>query len=368
MGRVYPRQLPWYLPVGALVLTAIGSAFILSAHSAGLALRHLAFAGVGCVAFLALAALDYRHLTSVALLLYGGGLVLLAGLPLFGMVVNSARRWYDLGFISVQPSEPMKYLLVIALADYFRNRRRPRHVRDVIVPLAFTGIPMAMIAVQPDVGTALLLAPTFFVMAFLAGVPVRRLVLVAALGCAVAVAGWFAPFGLKPYQKERIVAFVRPELVRDSRAAAHGEQVIRAIRAGGLWGEGWGQGVLNRRRLLSERHTDFIFAVIAEEWGYVRTAGVVCIYLTLIGALGYITVRTRDRFGRLIAGGVLCVFGVQSLLNMAIAVRLAPITGMTLPLVSYGGSSMVSTFAGLGLAASVRMRRNIIWTDEAGDG
>jgi rod shape determining protein RodA len=369
--------MPWHIALLALVLTGIGAAFILSARATAevpeqLAIKHLEFAAIGCVAFAALALLDYRHLGTAAVLLYAAGLLALAGLafsaltgkPWFGVERNFARRWYDLKFFLLQPSEPMKLVLVVALASYFQLRKGLDRIRDLAVPLALTALPMVLIAAQPDFGTALMLLPTFFVIAFLAGVRLRILALLAVLGCTLAGAAWLSPWPLKDYQRNRVIAFVQPDRVAGTNAAEHTEQVLRAIRAGGLHGEGWGQGVLNQRGMLSERHTDFIFAVIAEEWGFYRTAVVAALYLVLIGALGHATLRTRDPFGRLLAGGVMSVFAVQSLLNMAIAVRLAPITGLTLPLVSYGGSSLVTTFAGLGLVASVRMRRSILWTDE----
>jgi rod shape determining protein RodA len=285
-------------------------------------------------------------------------------LPLLGKTVNNARRWYDLGPVSVQPSEGMKFIAVIVLAQYFRRARRTKRLLDLVPALALIGLPMLFIATQPDVGTALMFLPVFFAMAFISGVPKRNLTLLLVAGCAVALVGWFTPGVLKDYQKERVLAFVAPEQVAGTNAAAHSEQAVRAIRAGGMHGEGWGRGVLNQRGLLSERHTDFIFVVIAEEWGFYRTAGVVLLYLTLIAVLALLTMLTRDRFGRLLAAGVTAMLAFQGLVNMAIAVRLAPITGLTLPFISYGGSSLVSAYAALGLVASVFMRPSKTYPEE----
>jgi len=364
VGRVYPRRMPWHLLVGALALTCIGAAFIWSAQSAAMAKKHLVLAAGGCVVLFGLALLDYRHLSALVVPLYAVGIAALAALPFLGKEVHSAKRWYDLGFFMLQPSEPMKLLLVVALADCFQLKREPRRLRSLVAPLVLTGVPMALIAMQPDVGTALMLLPTFFVVAFLAGVPVRNLLLLVAAGCSLAAAAWVTPGVLRDYQRKRILAFVRPDLAQGTYAAAHADQAIRAVRAGGLKGEGWGRGVLNRRRMLSERHTDFIFAVIAEEWGFYRTAGVVALYMAVCVALGLIAAGAEDVLGRLLAGGVLAMFSVQGLMNMAIALRLAPITGLTLPLVSKGGSSLVTTLAAFGVAASVRMHRSVLWADE----
>ncbi len=358
-GRVFPKRMPWHVLALALALTCIGAAFIRSAHSAAYAYRHLVFAGIGCAAFVGLSFLDYRHLRGIALLLYGAGMLALAGLPLFGVVVNNARRWYDLGLFHAQPSEPMKYLLVIALADYFRLRPRRDRLRDMLAPLALTVVPMLLIAIEPDFGTALIFAPVVFGMAFLGGVKVRNLAILAAGGCLLLAAVWLTPGALRDYQRERVMSFVDPGRNPDTSAAYNARQATIAISAGGLRGQGWGQGVLNRLGRVPERHTDFIFPVIAEEWGFVRTAGVIFLYLLLVFLLARLARATREPFGRLLIGGVMIVFAVQSLLHMAISLRLAPITGLTLPLISYGGSSLVSTYAGLGLAASVRMHRSV---------
>jgi rod shape determining protein RodA len=172
-------------------------------------------------------------------------------------------------------------------------------------------------------------------------------------------AAWCTPGVLKDYQKSRLITFIDPASNPESPAAYNAEQATLAISAGGLAGEGWGQGVLTRLGRIPEQYADFIFAVIAEEWGFVRTAPLVCFYLLLAVLLAGVARATADPFGRLLVGGVLAVFALQSFLHMAISLRMAPITGLTLPLLSYGGSSLVSTFAGFGLVASVRMHRSV---------
>jgi len=358
-GRAFLRDMPWHLLLGAAVLSVIGAAFIRSSHSALFAEKHLLFAAIGCTVFLAVAFLDYRHLASVAPLLYGAGLAALAALFVLGVTINYARSWFNVGFFTVQPSEPMKYVLVVVLADYFRLRRRLDRLRDLLPPLVLTGVPVGLIMLEPDFGTALVVLPIFFVMAFLAGVPVRNLVTVVLIGCALFAAAWCTPGLLKGYQKSRLISFIDPAGNPNSPAAYNAEQATTAVSSGGLAGQGWGQGVLTRLGRIPEQYADFIFAVIAEEWGFVRTAPMVCLYLVLVVLLAGIARATADPFGRLLVGGVLAVFALQSFLHIAISLRLAPITGLTLPLVSYGGSSLVSTFAGFGLVASVRMHRTV---------
>jgi len=363
-GRVFVKGMPWHLLLGGIALTGVGAAFIRSSHSAELAQKHLLFAGAGCGVFLAVSCFDYRHLASAALPLYATGLVALAVLLVLGVTVNYARRWFDLGFFYVQPSEPMKYILVVALADYFRLRGDRRRFKDLLVPLAMTAMPMLLIALEPDFGTALMLLPLFFAMAFLAGVPVRNLTAVALAGSVLLLGAWLTPGVLENYQRARIIAFIDPASNPESPAAYNAEQATMAISAGGLRGQGWGQGVLTRLGRIPEQYADFIFPVIAEEWGFLRTAALVCLYLLMVAFLAQSARGTREPFGRLLAGGVMTVFAVQGLLHMAVALRMAPITGLTLPLVSYGGSSLVSTFASFGLVASVRMHRSVEFAED----
>jgi len=177
---------------------------------------------------------------------------------------------------------------------------------------------------------------------------VRNLALLVFGGLALAVCAWITPGALKDYQKERLISFIDPERNPNSSASYNARQATLAVTGGGPTGQGWGQGMLNRLRRVPERHTDFIFPVVAEEWGFFRSAAVILLYLLLF-------VTTDELFGRLVAGGVFTIFAFQSLLHVAISLRLAPITGLTLPLISYGGSSLVSTLGGLGLMASVAM-------------
>jgi rod shape determining protein RodA len=247
----------------------------------------------------------------------------------------------------------MKYVLVIALAHYFSFRDRLDRFRDALPALALTGLPMLLIMKEPDFGTSLVLVPVFGIMAFLAGIRVRHLAVIALAGCLLMAFAWFTPGILHDYQRGRVIAFIDPSSDPDSVAAYNAEQATMAIRSGGLRGQGWGRGVLNRLGRVPERYADFIFPVIAEEWGFWRTALLMAGYWVFACMIALVALNARDPMGRLLASGVLTLFVIQSLLHMAISLRLAPITGLTLPLVSYGGSSLMSTFAGLGLVASV---------------
>lgn len=357
------RKLPWVLLCSAVLLALLGALFITSAESFAFARKHLVFLAIAVVIFFCAALVDYRHLAAFSVWLYAGGLGALALLPFLGITINNARRWYSLGPINVQPSEPMKYVMVLALATYFTYRERLDRLRDLAVPLILTLVPMFFIVRQPDLGTSLLFLPAFFGIAFLARVPLRNLAILAVAGASLFTAAWFTPGALKDYQKQRLISFIDPEAAPHSAASYNARQATLAITGGGLTGQGWGSGLLNQLERIPERHTDFIFPVVAEEWGFVRTVPVMVFYLLVMLLIAREAWSTPDRFGRLVAGGVLMVFGVQTLLHMAISLRLAPITGLTLPLMSYGGSSLVSTFAGFGLVASVAMRKTLIFPD-----
>lgn len=364
VGQIEIRRMPWALIVVSVALTFIGALFITSAHSYGLGIKHLVFTGIGLVAFLFMSLFDYRHFAGSSLHLYVLGVASLAALPFFGVTVNNARRWYDLGVVHVQPSEPVKLVLVMALAEYFAYRRESHGLRSIIPPLILTLVPMLLIARQPDFGTAMMLTPVFIVMAFVGKVRLRTLAILTAAGVVFLAAIWFAPGVLKPYQRSRLKSFINPEANPHSSASYNARQATLAISSGGLHGQGWARGRLNRLGRIPERHTDFIFPVIAEEWGFWKSSLVICLYLVIMALLARITIHTRDRFGKLIAAGILALFASQTLLHLAIALRLAPITGLTLPLISYGGSSLVTTFAGFGLASSVAIRKSIVFSDQ----
>jgi len=355
-GRFELRRLPWTLLAAAVMLAFIGALFIASAEPGFYATRQLTFLVVGLAVFFTVALFDYRHLAGLSPLLYGIGLAGLALLPVLGLSVNNARRWYDLGPVRFQPSEPMKYVFVIVIATYFTCAARRDRLRDLAAPLLLTMPPVLLIIGQPDLGTGMLFVPTFFGIAFLACVPVRNLIALVAAGILLACAAWVTPGALKDYQRNRVISFINPDISPNSGPSYNARQATLAVTGGGPGGQGWGQGQLNRMRRVPERHTDFIFPVIAEEWGFVRTSAVILLYLMMFVLMARIVASTDDPFGRLLAGGVLTIFAFQSMLHVAIALRLAPITGLTLPLISYGGSSLVSTLGGLGLMASVAMR------------
>lgn len=358
------RRIPWLMVGTAVLLGLIGVYFIASAHSFALARRQTLFLAAGLAAMLVGSRLDLEALAANAFALYAAGLLSLVLLPFLGIRVNNAVRWYDLGVFKLQPSEFVKLFMVLLLAEQLRYHKGIERFGALLPPLAFTMCPMALIVIQPDLGTSLLFLPLFGCMAFVAGARVRHLVAIAVVLIALALGAWFAPGVIKEYQRQRVLAFLDPDAYANTPAGYNSRQAVLAITAGGLTGQGWGEGVLNRLGRIPERHTDFIFSVVAEEWGFLRTAGLILLYMVLLLSLFLITMAAREPFGRLVGAGILCLVATQTFLHMAISLRMAPITGLTLPLVSYGGSSLVMMFLTLGLAANVAMSKPIVFASE----
>jgi rod shape determining protein RodA len=232
----------------------------------------------------------------------------------------------------------------------------------VIFPLALTLLPMALIIKQPDLGTSLILLPIFFAIMFVAGTRIKYIFVLIAFGLASIPLFWF--FMLKGYQKARVVSFLWPDTVSSWGEGYHRMQSLIAVGSGGSFGSGWGSGVQSQLNFLPQGHTDFIFSVIAEEWGFYRSCAILCLYIVFLACSIGIAVNTRDAYGRLIVAGFTAMFASQILINVAMTIGLAPITGLTLPFISYGGSSLISSFIALSFMFNVRMRSRIALASE----
>jgi rod shape determining protein RodA len=353
--------------VGLLVV--LGLCFIASAsrtlpgsggESAGFLARQVVFLGLGIVALLALQKLDYLTLLRESPLLYLVGLLLLCAV-LFTAPINGARSWFNLYFFKLQPSEVMKPVLILTLAYYLMYRDSYKRLGGLCVPLVLWFVPLALILKQPDLGTALALVPVVFAMLYAAGARLWHLGLMMLAGGGGLVGLWFTV--MKDYQKRRILAWLEPEQYRLNEAwqQLHSEM---AVGSGGFLGKGWGQSGHDGVALLPERHTDFIFAVTAEEGGFVIGAlGLALLAFVALASLN-VALRTREPAGRLIAVGVATLLGGQALINTGVALGLLPTTGLTLPFVSYGGSSLLSAFLCLGLLMNVNARRELVLARE----
>jgi len=298
---------------------------------------------------------DRRHLERGAYLFFGGVLAVLVALLAAGKVSAGVQRWVHFGGLNFQPSELAKIALILALARYFsRIRSKPPHgLEEISIPLLMVAALSLPVALQPDLGSALLLTLVSLPVIFFAGVR-RSAVLVLGLGAAAAAPSLF--FSLKEYQQNRILNFLSPE--RDPLGTGyHVVQSKIAIGSGGLVGKGFQQGTQSQLRFIPEQHTDFIFSVLAEEFGFIGVAlalGLI-LFLTLY-FLGYLEF-VRTRFATLVIIGLSCAFAMQAAINIAMAAGLLPVVGLPLPLMSYGGSSLVVTFLGFGIIAGYRRRR-----------
>jgi len=350
----------WVLVLTVCLLAAIGMTNLYSATSnwdAGtpVYVKQMAWFGVGLVLMMLVCLFDYRHLEYFAWPLYLVGLALLVFVAVAGKTSMGATRWIHLGFFNLQPSEVMKVALIIILARYL-TRRGHFHghtFRELLGPFALIGAPVLLIMIQPDLGTAMLLVFISGTVLLFLGIQRSTLIGLSILGAILAVAGWYQ---LRPYQKARILTFLDPE--RDPLGAGyHIIQSKIAVGSGGLFGKGFMAGTQSQLSFLPERHTDFAFSVFAEEWGFTGTFVLLLIYLLLITWGIYIARRAGDRFGMLLAVGVVAMCFWHIIINLGMVIGLLPVVGVPLPLFSYGGTNMVTTMVGVGLLMNVSMRR-----------
>jgi rod shape determining protein RodA len=354
-------HIDWLL-LGAIVLiAAIGVAMIYSVTapadgraSAQVWTQFYAL-GLGLIALLVCLAIDYRILAEHSLFIYGGLLVMLVFVLVKGQTQMGGQRWIPIGPFHLQPSEFGRIGVALMLAMYFgENRRGAKNTSDLILGGIFTAIPLLLIAKQPDLGTAVTLMPVFLGVAFLAGLRLRLLGMLALIGVLAAPIAW--KFALKDYQRSRIQMFIDPE--QDPRGA--GYQTIQArvtVGSGGLTGKGFRQGTQGQYKFLPVAHNDFIFSVLAEEQGFIGVLTALGLYLFVILRSLEAARLAKDRLGAYLVGGIISGFAFQVIYNVTMSAGLAPVKGITLPLMSYGGSSLIASLASFGLILNVRMRR-----------
>jgi rod shape determining protein RodA len=351
----------WLLLGAIVLLSAIGVAMIYSVTQtvgggASAQVRTQVYAlGLGLIALLVCLAVDYRMLAEHSLFIYGSLLVLLIFVLVKGQTQMGGQRWIPIGPFHLQPSEFGRIGVALLLAMYFgENRRGAKNTSDLILGGIFTAIPLILIAKQPDLGTAVTLLPVFVGVAFLAGLRLRLLGMLALIGVLAAPIAW--KFALKDYQRSRIQMFIDPE--QDPRGA--GYQTIQArvtVGSGGLTGKGFRQGTQGQYKFLPVAHNDFIFSVLAEEQGFIGVLTALGLYLFVILRSLEAARLAKDRLGAYLVGGIISGFAFQVIYNVTMSAGLAPVKGITLPLMSYGGSSLIASLASFGLILNVRMRR-----------
>lgn len=359
--RILPH-LDWPLLAAVVALTLVGVATIYSVTwnvtanaPGGEFWRQLYAVPIGFVALIVCLLIDYRTLSQRSLILYVGLVAALVAVLFFGVVAKGARRWIDLGVGTLQPSEFARLAVALVLAMWYgEGRRSGRSWADLTWGALVVALPAGLIFLQPDLGTAATLVPVYLGIVYLAGLRLKWVVVGLLLVVALSPVVW--TWGLQDYQKGRVITFLDPE--RDPRGA--GYQQIQAkvtVGSGGLFGKGFRQGTQGVYRFLPEGHNDFVFAVLAEEHGFVGVVVVLGLYLFVILRSLEAAKLAKDRVGAFLVAGIVSWFAFQVVYNITMQAGLAPVKGLTLPLMSYGGSSLVATLAGFGLILNVRMRR-----------
>jgi len=359
--RLY-YHVDWLLLGAVLLLCGLGLAMIYSTTynatqgTAGTQVTTQVYALLlGLLALVICLSVDYRALADHSLLLYTLLLATLVYVLFFGDVRGGSRRWIALGSFNLQPSEFARIGVALVLATFFgENRRGARTTGDLVVSGIFTGVPVFLIARQPDLGTAATLIPVWFGAAFLAGLRLRLVAALALVAVLAAPVAW--TYALEDYQRSRISTFFDPQ--EDPRGAGYQQIQARVtVGSGGLTGRGFLNGTQGQYKFLPVAHNDFIFSVLAEELGFIGVLATLSLYLFVIVRSIEAARLSKDRLGTYLVVGLMSGFTFQVIYNITMSAGLAPVKGLTLPLMSYGGSSLIATLAAFGLVLNVRMRR-----------
>jgi rod shape determining protein RodA len=305
----------------------------------------------------AIANIPLRVIRKISIWLYLAGVAMLVAVMFFGEVGKGAQRWLDLGIIRFQPSEILKLAVPMIVATYLANRVLPVGLKELMVSSILVLIPVLLIARQPDLGTAILVGSAGFFVLFLAGVRWRVIISLGVLLSAMAPLLW--KFALHDYQRKRILTLLDPE----SDPLGSGYHIIQskiAIGSGGVYGKGWLNGTQSQLDFIPERSTDFIFSVFGEEFGFFGSVVLILIYLAIIFRGLYIAAHSKENFGRLLAGALSLTFFVYLFVNTGMVAGMLPVVGVPLPLISYGGTSMVTLMMGFGLIMSIRSAKRFL--------
>jgi len=357
-GRVLRRlNIDGPLLGGLILICALGLVVLYSAvgENMRLWLNQVVRLGVALVAMIIVAQLPPDFLRRWTPWGYLAGTVLLVLVLTTGEVGQGARRWLDLG-VRFQPSEIMKLAVPMMAAWYLHDRQIPPRVGQLLLLALMIAVPTVLIARQPDLGTSLLIAASGLIVIVLAGLPVRLMIALAVLSVPGALALWNF---MQDYQKQRVLTLLDP----DSDPLGAGYHIIQskiAIGSGGLFGKGWTNGSQAQLEFLPERDTDFIFAVMGEELGMLGVLSLICLYVFVIGRGLYIAMQAQDTYSRLLAGTISLTFFVYVFVNTAMVTGLVPVVGIPLPLVSFGGTSMVTLMAGFGILMSIQSNRKLL--------
>jgi rod shape determining protein RodA len=359
-----PDSFEWRFGLVAMGILAVGvlsiysvSAGLTPSGQAPLYAKQLVWILIGILAFLTAVAIDYHKLARHAYVLYGAMLLLLALVLVMGRSTRGAQRWFALGPFAFQPSEVAKLVLVLVLAKYFADVQRSGWIQRVIVPGLLMLPGLILILKQPDLGTAMSFTFIFVAMVLVGGLHTK------ALGMGILFTSMLFPFAwellwtsLHDYQRERILTFWDP-MIDPAGKGYHALQARIAIGSGGLLGKGIDEATQSRLKFLPEGHTDFVFAVFAEQWGFIGVLVLFALFALLIFLAAEIAFKAKDPLGLLLAAGILSMLGFCLMVNVGMTMGIFPIVGIPLPLMSYGGTTTVTSMAALGLLLNVKRRR-----------
>ena len=359
-SRLFVRGLHLDIPLvlALVLLAAVGLTILYSAsgQNTDMLMRQILRLGVAFFVLFVLAQVPPHHIEFWAPWLFGLGVALLLGVLLFGEAGKGAQRWLDLGVVRFQPSEIMKLALPIMISWYLSEHPLPPAKRHLAVATLLTVVPVLLIAKQPDLGTALLIASSGIFVVLLAGIRWKYVGILVATILACAPAVWYL---MHDYQRTRILTFLNPE----SDPLGAGYHIIQskiAIGSGGWYGKGWLNGSQSHLEFLPERTTDFIFAVLGEEFGFIGITLLLALYVFIIIRGIYIATQAQDSFTRLLSGSLILTFFVYTFVNIGMVTGLLPVVGVPLPLVSYGGTSMVTLMASFGIMMSIHTHRKLL--------
>lgn len=352
------RDYDWWLLAILAAICMLGVIEIYSATHAsalsGMHMKQVKWLLLGFVLMFVISRIDYHLILDQALVLYLIGLVALTAVLLMGHTRFGAKRWIPIMGQFLQVSELVKLIIIIVLARFFAEVRSDElSLPDLIKAGLIVGLPLGLILMQPDLGTALVLIPMLVVGAFLAGLQWKHAAAITLIGVLMLPVGWHV---LKPYQKERVTSFLHPE----EDAKGSGYQVLQskiAVGSGGFWGKGFGNGSQNQLGYIPVRYSDFIMAALAEEQGFSGVLLALGLYMALLLRLVQNAQRAKDRAGMFLVMGVAAALGFHVLVNVAMVIGAMPVTGIPLPLMSYGGSATLFVFMAIGLVMNVRLRR-----------
>ena len=358
-SSTYWRHFDFLLLGAVALLVIIGVTMIRSAIAGNIDVadydqRQLIFAAIGFAVILITTSIDYHFWASLSRTLYIGTIIVLGGLFIVGSAVFGSARWFEVGFLFIQPSEIAKIILILVLASYFsRNQNQEMNFNLIIRSFMMTMGIVIWILLQPNLSTAIVMLVIWFALLWAAGLKIKQFLILLGAGIIVPIISY--PF-LVDYQRQRIINFIFPDV-----NARHGEiyniqQALISIGSGGWLGQGYSQGSQVQLRFLKVRWSDFIFSALAQEFGFVGTVVVILLLLFVIYRCLRAAHLSRDTFGALIAYGVAALIAFQAIVNIGVNLNLLPATGITLPFVSYGGSSLLSILIGIGLVESVILR------------